>query len=148
VSLSPSPWVSLFVLAAVPILITSKSGPGWLMNMPRAIGSWFLLAAIAAAALFRGPWFNTSAPISASGIALFAAPLAQAVLFVILHRIFGIVVHRPPASFNAVRYRHRDETRDVSDTIFWVAVLLMVFVGVLLTCFHFGVEFPSRHRFR
>lgn len=122
--LSPSPWVSLFVLVAVPILVTSKSGPGWLMNLPRAIGSWILLAAIAAAGLLRGPWFTISTPISAGGIALFAAPLVQALLFVILYRVFSLVVHRPTASLNAVRYRHRDETRGVSDAIFWSVVFL------------------------
>jgi len=112
------------------------------MNLPRAIGSWILLAAIAAAGLLRGPWFVSPSPISAGGIALFAAPLVQAVLLVILYRVFSRVVHRPPASFNAVRYRHRDETRDVSDTIFWSIVFLTAFVGVLLTCFYFGVELP------
>lgn len=147
-ALSPSPWVSLIVSIAVPILITSKSGPGRLMNWPGALGSWILLAAIAAAGLLRGPWFVSPAPISAGGIALFTAPLVQAAIFVFLYRLFGLVVHRPPASFNAVRYRHRDETRDVSDTIFWSIVFLTVFVGVLLTCFSFGVELPSRHRFR
>ncbi len=39
--LSPSPWVSLIVLIVVPTLIRSKSGPGWLMNWPHAIGAWF-----------------------------------------------------------------------------------------------------------
>jgi uncharacterized protein (DUF2062 family) len=148
VPLSPSPWVSLIVLVGVPILITSRSGPGWLLNFPRSVGPWILLVAVAAAGLLRGPWFVSPSLISAGGIALFAAPLVQAVLFVILYRVFGVVVHRPPASFNAVRYRHRDETHTVSDAIFWAIVFLTVFVGVLSICFYFGVELPSRHRVR
>jgi hypothetical protein len=149
VPLSPSPWVSLIVLAAVPILITYNSGPQWLSISPRAIGVWILLAAVAAAGLLRGPWFVPSAPISTGGIVLFSAPLLQAVIFVILYRVFHVLVHRPPVSFNAVSYRRRGDGHNyVADSIFWAITFITVFVGVLLVCFHFGVEFPSRHRIR
>ena len=147
--LSPYPWVSLFVLSAVPILVTSNSGPGWLINWPRATCVWILLALVAAAALVRGPWFASRAHISISGVAVFTAPLLQAVLFVILYRVFGVLAHRLPASFNAVQYWRRGETQSyVIDRIFWVVTLLTIFVAVLLVSFHVGVEFPTRHRFR
>ena len=146
--LSPSPWVSLFVLVVVPLLVTSRSGRDWLMKWPLAVGPWGLLVAVAAAGISRGPWFAAPAPISTGGIALFAAPLVQAILFVILHGIFVVVLHRRPASFNAVRYRHRDEVHNASDAIFWAFVFLTMFIGVLGVCFYFGVELPSRHRVR
>jgi hypothetical protein len=112
--LSPSPWVSLFVLVAVPLLVTSKSGRDWLMKWPLAVGPWVLLVAVAAAGISRGSWFAAPALISTGGIALFAAPLVQAIIFVILYVTFVVVLHRRPASFNAVRYRHRDEVRSAS----------------------------------
>jgi hypothetical protein len=146
--LSPSPWVPLFVLVAVPLLVTSKSGRDWLMKWPLAVGPWVLLVAVAAAGISRGPWFAAPALISTGGIALFAAPLVQAIIFVILYVTFVVVLHRRPASFNAVRYRHRDEVRSASDVIFWAVVFLTMFVGVLGVCFYLGVELPSRHRVR
>ena len=146
--LSPSPWVSLFVLVAVPLLVTSKSGRDWLMKWPLAVGPWVLFVAVAAAGISRGPWFAASALISTGGIALFAAPLVQAIIFVILYGIFVAVLHRRPASFNAVRYRHRDEVHNASDAIFWAVVFLIMFVGVLGVCFYLGVELPSRHHVR
>jgi hypothetical protein len=144
----PSPWVSLFVLVGVPLLITSKSGPDWLLKWPLALGPWFLLVAVAAAGISRGALFASPALISLGGIALFAAPLVQAILFVILYRMFVVVVHRRPASFNAVRYRPRDEVHNTSDAIFWSVVFLSIFVGILVFCFSLGVELPSRHKFR
>jgi hypothetical protein len=145
---SPSPWVSLFVLVGIPLLITSKSGLDWLLKWPLALGPWALLVAVAAAGISRGPWFGSPALISLGGIALFAAPLVQAILFVVLYCLFVAVVHRRPASFNAVRYRHRDEVHNAFDAIFWSVVFLSVFVGILVFCFSLGVELPPRHKFR
>lgn len=144
---SPSPWVSLVVLLAVPLFITSKSAPNWLLKWPLAVGPWLLLCGIAAAGISRGPWFASPALISKGGIALFAAPLVQASLFAFLYGFFVLLVHRRPANFDAVWYRHRNEPHNASDAVFWSAVFLLVFFGVLLACFSFGVELPSRHRF-
>jgi hypothetical protein len=145
---SPSPWVSLFVLVGVPFLVTSKSGRDWLLKWPLAVGPWVLFVAVAAAGVSRGPWFAAPALISTGGIALFAAPLVQAILFVTLYGIFVALLHRHPASFNAVRYRRRDELHNASDALFWAVVFLTMFVGVLWVCFYLGVELPSRHRVR
>jgi len=61
--------------------------PTLLTKRPHALFAWPFLIAIAAAGLIRGPRF-TDASIGVPAVALFAAPLAQSALFVILYRGF------------------------------------------------------------
>ena len=116
-----------------------SSAPGWLISSRHAIAVWFLLAAVAVAGFVRGPWFVSGAPISTGGVVIFAAPLVQAALFVLLYLFFGILVHRYPFSFDTVRYRRRGDTQNyVPDIIFWIVAVWGVLFSVASVCIHFG----------
>jgi hypothetical protein len=82
-------------------------------------------------------------------VALFAAPLAQAALFVILYRGFAAFAHRAQVIYDeARRGRQPDGRRYVSDRVFWLVTWLFVLLVPCIVCFSLGVEFPSRHHFR
>ena len=147
--LSPYPWISLIVLIAVPVLVQSKSGPSWLMGLPYAPGIWLFLAGVAATGILRGTWFDSGGRMGTSGIALFVAPLVQALIFVMLYRFFAFFARRPPVSFDDARNgRSATGDRHIWDIVFWLVTYIIVLLGVCMICFHFGVEFPSRHPIR
>ena len=146
--LLPNPWVALIVLIAIPILLQSKSGPALLTNQPYAPAAWSFLIVIASAGIIRGPWFADS-PIGMGATALFAAPLAQAVLFVILYRGFVVFAHRAPLIYDDTRRgRQPNGRRHIADVVFWFGVWIVVLIIPCIVCFNFGVEFPSRYHFR
>jgi len=123
VVLLPNPWVALIVLAVVPFLAQSKSGPTLLTKRPQALFAWAFLLVIASAGIIRGPWF-TDASIGTAAIALFATPLVQAALFVGLYQGFAVFAHRPPVIYDeAYRGRQPNGRRYVADMVFWVPVM-------------------------
>jgi hypothetical protein len=148
VVLLPNPWVALIVLVAIPILIQSKSGPALLTKRPYAPAAWSFLIVIASAGIIRGPWL-ANASIGMIATALFAAPLVQATLFLILYRGFSVFARRTPLLYDeARRGRQPNGRRHIADRVFWLSVWLIVFITPCIVCFNFGVEFPSRYHFR
>jgi xanthosine utilization system XapX-like protein len=134
-------WIDFAVVLAVPLLVASRVGRGWLVGDRYRDYVWTVLATLAVVGTVSS-LVVVSIPVPPRVAVVIVTPVLQALVFVALDRLFLVCVGRAPVSFSEARWG-RPMSRYWVDKSFWLFAFIGVIGGGVILCSYFDVDFPA-----